>query len=319
MGLDAVLAAAESLRVAEERGVLSALAARPCLAELARETELSERGLVPLLRVLAAVGVVRRDGDRFEPGPALEELELGPVRSVRRLLDFWALVPDLLESGTTARVMGESPSARASVYGDVVPRLASYFEAAAHELAQWLASVHPAPSGRVVDVGAGSAVWTVAMASREPGLEVVALDLPGVLPAARERAALAELSSRFSELPGDYHELKLPERAFDRIVVANVLHLETAEKAALLLRRLRPALRPEGRFIVVDAFEDGSATSEWLTAGYALHLALRTPNGEPHSEAAVRGWLSAVGLEEAERKNLDATAAPLAALVARAP
>lgn len=53
---------------------------------------------------------------------------------------------------------------------------------------------------------------------------MVALDLPAVLEAFRDRAAALGLDDRAQTLPDDFHKMEAPPACFDRII-ADVLRL----------------------------------------------------------------------------------------------
>lgn len=315
MTLETAIAVAEATAAARRTGLLDALEAGPATAEaLAARLGLVARPVALLLDLLAEAGVVARVGDAFALGPQLLDLQRGPAGGLERVMALWAGCEPMLRSGRSPAHVPAEPEARARVYRQAVRGLAEMFGRPAEALAAHLAGRSSA-NGRVLDVGAGSAVWSLAMAAREPALRVTALDLPEVLPRAAERAAALGLTARFDTLAGDFHAVELPSEVFDRIVLANVLHLETAEGAAALVARLAPALRPDGVLVVVDSCSDGTPEMDLAAAMYALHLALRTGHGRPWPDAELRRWLTDAGLGRVERVFLSG-AWPLAAWVA---
>jgi ubiquinone/menaquinone biosynthesis C-methylase UbiE len=103
----------------------------------------------------------------------------------------------------------------------------------------------------VADIGAGEGYYTVRLAPRVgPKGRVLAQDI--------DAAALHRLGERVerdrldnvSIKPGAADDPRLPEASFDRIFMVHMYH-EVTEPYAFLWR-LRPALRPGGRVIVVD-------------------------------------------------------------------
>jgi ubiquinone/menaquinone biosynthesis C-methylase UbiE len=103
----------------------------------------------------------------------------------------------------------------------------------------------------VADIGAGEGYYTVRLAPRVGGKgRVLAQDI--------DAAALHRLGDRIqrerldnvSIKPGAPDDPRLPPASFDRIFMVHMYH-EVGEPYAFLWR-LRPALRPGGRVIVVD-------------------------------------------------------------------
>ncbi|MGN6355872.1 MAG: class I SAM-dependent methyltransferase [Novosphingobium sp.] len=103
----------------------------------------------------------------------------------------------------------------------------------------------------VADIGAGEGYYTVRLAERvgKKG-RVLAEDIDeealGRLAQRVERDRLDNVSIK----PGTADDPKLPAASFDRIFLVHMYH-EVSEPYAFLWR-LRPALRPGGRVIVVD-------------------------------------------------------------------
>lgn len=107
------------------------------------------------------------------------------------------------------------------------------------------------PGMTVADIGAGEGYYTVRLAERVgKGGRVLAQDI--------DRAALARLGDRVQRERLDNVSIKLgadddprlPDASFDRIFLVHMYH-EVTEPYAFLWR-MRPALRPGGKVIVVD-------------------------------------------------------------------
>jgi ubiquinone/menaquinone biosynthesis C-methylase UbiE len=210
--------------------------------------------------------------------------------------------------------MDGSADERSAAYKDVVPGLGELFEAHARDLASKLA-----PAEAILDVGAGSGVWSLAMCERSATARVTALDLPDVLPAFIARAEELDLGDQVATIAGDYQSVPLPGGGFDRIVLANVLHLEPVERARSLVAHVAPALRPGGDLVVIDALAEGTPDSVRAVSLYALHLAMRTRTGRVHPRAEIERWCREAGLGKGELITLDIAPHLVAALVHRAP
>ena len=136
------------------------------------------------------------------------------------------------------------------------------------------------PGMTVADIGAGEGYYTVRLAKRVGSKgRVLAEDImPEVIDALGQRInreAWDNVSVRLG-LPDDP---RLPENSFDRILMVHMYH-EIDEPYAFLWN-LRPALKPDGEVIVVDAMRPTSEhgtptrllTCEFASVGYQLiHL-----------------------------------------------
>ena len=298
-------ARAFGLIAARDCGVLPALAeAAPPARELAEQLSLDPTATERLVDLLTLCEVTRPSDAQLAEAESLCLASSGLERQV------WSHLTHYLRTGATLfEAVG-----RAGAYAIVTPQLGAMFAADAEVLA---ARLRERPGSRIADIGAGSGVWSLAMAALDPDAHVTAVDLPTVLPRFRERAQVLGLSARVSTMAGSYFEVELPEAAFDRVVVANVLHLESADRAESLVARLARALVPGGLFVVCDAFSCGDIEEERARAAYALHLAMRVQGGYPHRQLDIAGWLDRAGCGPADLVDLAPSPAIRAALVAR--
>lgn len=104
----------------------------------------------------------------------------------------------------------------------------------------------------VADIGAGEGYYTIRLAERV-GKEgrVLAEDIvPEVRDSLAERVVRERLQSVSVRL-GEPADPKLPENSFDRVLMVHMYH--EIEQPYEFLWRMRPALKPDGLVIVVDA------------------------------------------------------------------
>lgn len=189
---------------------------------------------------------------------------------------------------------------RSAAYSGVVGGLAQLEEDGAEALASQLVSAR-----RILDVGAGSGVWSLAMTRRSTETPVTGVDLPDVLPVFLRRAEALDLAERADAIAGDYHALSLPSRAFDRVVLANVLHLEPEDRARALVRRVTDALDANGDLVIVDAFGRPDVGLDRARPINALHLAMRTRGARAHRAETVESWCREAGLARIQRVELE--------------
>lgn len=266
----------QAVRSADEVGLLGVLDTPGTAAELAARLDLDPRAVALTLEVLRSVGFVARDGATYGmPSHAAQALEELP-----RLTAF-------LRTGSVPAYL-DRPELRGGYYADAVGLLGEAFRDAAKALAAGLR-----PARRIVDVGAGSAVWSLAMVAASGG-EVVAIDHEAVLPQARRTARELGLEDRLTGRPGDYFEVVAP--GADRVVFANVLHLESADDAARLIRHHARGLGPDGEVVVVDLFGGEGLEASLSEAVYQLHLGMRTRRGRAHHLDQVQAWCADAGL-----------------------
>jgi len=284
--------AASVYRCAMDAGIFNALAdgARNP-GELAAACSLAERPTALLLEALAKMGVVEQNQRGF--GLTLVT-QLLLSSSYRTLGDtYWAHLPIFLKTGQPLVKM-DSPSQSAIHYQTQSEALAWMSAPGADIAARLLDAAGALKNATVLDVGAGSAVWSLALARAAAGCMVTAVDWPEVLPIASATAKRLRLQDRLTLLPGNYHEVPLPAAAFDLAILGNITHLETPAGNLDLFNRIRSALKPGGRIAVVDILP-GQPAGDLNRALYALGLALRTEHGRVHTPWEITDWLAQAG------------------------
>jgi SAM-dependent methyltransferase len=296
-------------RAALGSGILQAIVAAPATAaDAGARCGLRTEPVRLVLDTLAAAGLLRKSGELFEAAPAAKFI-LGPYRDLGDL--FWNHLPKLLATGEPLVALDRAEQGEA-FYQAQAASLEWMLATAAETAAPVLASRSPRA---VLDVGAGSAVWSLALAKRDRGVTVTALDRPGVLQVAQAAATRAGVADRFTALPGEFLTVALPEAAFDLAIVANVAHLLPFEGNVALLRRLHRTLRPGGAAAVIDVVP-GSPAGDLPRALYALGLALRTKAGRTYTREELDSALAEAGFSPGTWTALDAVPHTLGLVVA---
>lgn len=117
----------------------------------------------------------------------------------------------------------------------------------------FLNEVSPLIQGDVVvlDVGAGSGYFSLAIAERLPGGQVICLDLSQeMLRRLKRVASKKELGDRIQTLHGEASSIKLADGSVDLVVSNGVFH-ELLKPEAVLREMIR-ILRPYGWIVVTD-------------------------------------------------------------------
>jgi SAM-dependent methyltransferase len=154
-----------------------------------------------LLDALAGLDVARGDAlGRY--ALAIDGLPL-----LRTLIRSWSQLSVVVRNGEPL-VRADTAEGASDLYPDFLPVLSAMFTPAAHRAARLLAG----RGADVLDVGAGSAPWSIALATASPAVHVTALDLPAVIATTRRAVDAANLSDRFDYLPGDAFTTELPKR-----------------------------------------------------------------------------------------------------------
>lgn len=284
---------AAALIAAYQGHLLQALLSdRATFAAYAEGFNLNPRATKLILDILVNLGIADCNEGMYTASAAFTNLDNTTPGGMAALAALWSRVPDFLLHGERFASMDGSPASREAAYSGIAYQVGQLFADAARELA---ANLNCQPT-HILDVGAGSGIWSLALAERCTETRVTALDFPHVLHVFQRRAQEMGLSHRVDTLADDFHSVTIPPARFDCILIANVLHLEQPHQAASLIQRVKTGLLPGGKLVIVDMIGDGSPEGERSRAIYALHLALRTEQASPHSLSDLHHWLEEAGL-----------------------
>ncbi len=286
------------LTVAGRTGVLRALAAGPRTPEqVARELGLEPGATVKVVRALHALGVLEARGRRFAVVPNLAgyfrpgEQDLVPfMEHSHRMYSSWG---EHLE---------EWLRGRGWPHGGRTPEEVRVFGEAMRSMGQHVAGrvAHALDLGgvrRVLDVGGGLGHYASAFCAASPELTAVVLDRPEVAALGRENLAGTGLESRVAFVAGDYLGEDDWGAGYDLVLLANVLHQESASRAAEMVRRAARALAPGGRVAVVDFRIDDRRREHLLGTLFAINM---RDFGDTWTEPDLRGWMQAARLDHLE-------------------
>ena len=290
MKMNELLGTSSAIAAALRSGLLARVLERAgSAADLAGRTNTDPRTTRLVLDVLATMGIVDREGDVFSPTAEFVGLSETSPLGIDGLAMIFGHIPEMLQTGKPISVMSEARE-REERYRDVVDRLAKMSEVQAKLLA---GSLERAPS-RILDIGCGSGVWSLAVAQRFPEAEVTGLDLPAVVRRFEARAKMLGLDARAHAIGADVHEgTPVAANSFDLVFVANVLRIEDETRARAIVARAAEASSRE--VIIVDALAEGSPARERARAVYTLHLALRSRDGNVYARDQIASWFAEHG------------------------
>jgi SAM-dependent methyltransferase len=153
---------------------------------------------------------------------------------------------------------------------------------------------------RALDVGGGSGAFAMAMVKQQPGLNAVVFDLPNVVPLTQRYVADAGLDDRVSTVPGDYLVDVLPQD-FDLVLLSAVVHSNTAEDNAALVKKCAGTLNPGGRVAILDWVMSSDRTLPDAGTFFALNMLVAADGGDTFTEEEMTSWLLDAGLSNVRR------------------
>jgi 2-polyprenyl-3-methyl-5-hydroxy-6-metoxy-1,4-benzoquinol methylase len=289
-----------------ELGLWDELAGRDApvdLAELPGDT----RGLQITAAMLAHVGLLDGGGRQWRIARrARQMLERGELPTKRQLdwLADLARMPEVLaRGGPVVGADGKPKITTGGVRPDDLAATREFLDTlyrrsgpAVGVVADWLLPRLPAGAD-VIDVGGGHGRYAEALAAR--GCSVTLFDMPVVVDLARER-----YGDTLEYRPGNFHEDAFGG-PYDAAFLSNVVHGESWEANADLLRRLSTCVRPGGWLLLKDVFIDEQGRDSEHAVFFGGRMLFYTAQGRSYTLRDVARWCEGAGLEAPESLPVD--------------
>lgn len=298
-------------------GVFERLAEGPVEREALRDAlGLAERPFAVLTTALRAFGLltVECDGRLAPTELAREHLVTGSGFDVGGYISLAAESPGVVEmverlrSNRPAGQDADGPGA-AFIYREGLDspmereasarHLTLALAGRARNVAPVLTAKYPLDGARrLLDVGGGTGLYSIAWLQRHPRLSAVVWDRPEVLKVAREMAESFGVADRLELISGDMFLDPVPAGA-DVILLSNILHDWDVPDCRTLVNRCAGALAAGGRLLIHDVFLNDALDGPLPVALYSAAL-FRLTEGRAYSAGEYRGWLADAGLSPGE-------------------
>jgi hypothetical protein len=151
---------------------------------------------------------------------------------------------------------------------------------------------------KVLDVAAGHGMYGYTVAKHFAQAQIYSLDWENVLPVTKEHAIRIGVEQQANFIAGDMFTTDY-QGPYDLVLITNVMHHFSEEKALELLKRGAAALKPDGRIGLVGfTTSDKSPKDDPAPYLFDILMLAWTTAGEVHSDAAYERMLAAAGLKQ---------------------
>jgi 2-polyprenyl-3-methyl-5-hydroxy-6-metoxy-1,4-benzoquinol methylase len=305
----------KTLLSAVELGVFSKLASGALTAEeLGGRLGLHPRGRRDFLDALVALGMLRRDGDRYantvETDLFLDRSKpsyLGGMLEMAnaRLYPFWARLAEALQTGQPQNEARTGGSFFAALYDDP-QRLRQFLHAmtglsmgASIEIAKRFPF---ADYGTVLDVGCAEGGLLVQLALAHPHLRGIGFDLPAAREAYEDYVRSFGLEARLEFCGGDFFRDRLP--AADVVTLGHILHDWSLDEKKQLLRKAYEVIPEGGAVVVFESIIDDDRRQNTFGLLMSLNMLIETPEGFDYTGADCCDWLREIGFTDTRVEHL---------------
>ncbi len=301
-----------------ELQVWAKIAAGHCTADdLAGHESWDPTGTRALLDALFAIGFLEKDEAGYQLVPIAEQTLLpgSPAYEGGGLLLEWVglghsqlaqairtgkrpVIADLMSEGEAA-----SWASFASTHGFRAPDLVvpQWFWSLVDSF--WRAAGIEARDGlRVLDVGSGPGVLSMALARQSPSVHATLLDRKPGLDLARAVAEKLGLSQQLTMMAGDMRALDYGRSQFDVVLFSYCLMFFSPEEHVNLLRKAHAALVPGGTLVLSQYIADDARRKRKDALRNALWIYAATAQGDAYTTSECLGFLEQAGFVNAIEK-----------------
>lgn len=312
--------ASKTLLTAVKLELFTHLATRPLTAkEIKYEICLNERGLYDFLDTLVALGFLQRSGykstaiysNSADTDLFLDKNKLSYIGGIlemanNRLYPFWNYLEEGLRTGTP---QNETRTGRKSFFEEIYSNI--------DKTREFVNAMGGIQTGNFIkfatefdfsgyktlcDIGGAGALLSAHVASHNPHMKCISLDLPPVSPIALENISKMGLASRIEVRSGDFFTEPFPRA--DIITMGNILHDWGTKDKKTLISKAYNALPDGGAFIVLENIIDDERRENAFGLLMSLNMLIETAEGYDFTAADFNEWAMEAGFRMTSRMPL---------------
>jgi ubiquinone/menaquinone biosynthesis C-methylase UbiE len=265
------------------------------------------RGVRRLLDALVGIEYLDKDGDRYRLDPLADQFLVrdrpeyvgAMVDEMKLLWHSWASLPEVIRTGRPVSRWDSEETAR-KMFPQLVCALFPMSIGSARAAAAVLSAERRGRCRRVLDVGAGSAVWSIPFAQADGEVTVTALDYPEVLPITERFTREHGVYDQYRFVAGNLRQTDLGEQAYDVVTIGYVIQTEGEARGRQLVRDAYRALRPGGQLLIAEMIPNDERTGPPAAVVYGLDMVLYTEDGDVFTSAEYQKWLAEAGFTRVE-------------------
>src|SRR4029077_4929008 len=158
-----------------------------------------------------------------------------------QLISRWLRLSDIVREGRPAVPVNPEPEGT-ELGSQLVENIIPMSYPPAQRLGDHLKLAKAKNEIHVLDFGAGSGIWGIALAKKSPRVQVTALDWAGMMPTTKRITQKFGVGDRFNYVEGDMLEANFGSR-YDIATLGHILHSEGEDRSRRLLRKIFRALK----------------------------------------------------------------------------
>lgn len=279
------------------------------LDELTRATGASRRGLSAIVNMLVGLEFLHKDpAGKFSLTPESAAFLVSTKPSFQggilrhtstQLMPNWLQLNQVVATGRPALSVNQE-NAGGEFFKDFVNDLFPMSYSFARRLAEHLNLGAADGQVSVLDLAAGSGVWSVALAQSGRNVRVTAVDWPEVIPVTRSSVVRLGLAEQYSFSEGDLLNADFGSN-HNVATLGHILHSEGMGRSKKLLKKTFDALAPGGTIAIAEFLVNPDRTGPMQGLIFAVNMLVATDDGDTWSFEEIAEWLLEAGFTHARK------------------
>src|SRR6185312_4337228 len=260
-------------------------------AELAEAAKVPTRGIRAIANALVPLGFLGKDSDgRYTLTPesaaflvSTKPSFLGRLiwHTTKQIQPRWNQLEEVIENGKPAGGVNQQEGGT-EFFQQFVEDLFPLSYPAAQALAAELKLASAESPVRVLDLAAGSGVWSIALAQASPKVTVTAVDWPGVLEVTKRMTERFGVKDRYTFVADDLATADFG-RGHNVATLGHILHSEGEAHSRELLSKTFAALAPGGTIAIQEFLVDDQRAKNAMGLLFAVNMLVATDDGDTFS------------------------------------
>src|SRR5213083_774368 len=278
-------------------------------AQVAEETGASARALRILMNALVGLDLLKKDRQErysltqesaaflLSNRPATHAGFFGTIAP--QLISRWVRLSDIVREGRPAVAVNQETEGT-EFFSQLVENIIPMSYPPAQKLGDHLKLAKAKNEIRVLDLGAGSGIWGIALAQKSTRVRVTAVDWAGMIPTTKRITQKFGVGDRFNYVEGDMLEANFGS-GYDIATLGHILHSEGEDRSRQLLRKIFRALKSGGTGAIAEWLVNDDRTKPLPSLRFAVQMLVNTEKGDTISFNEIKRWLQEAGFNKVRK------------------
>jgi ubiquinone/menaquinone biosynthesis C-methylase UbiE len=277
--------------------------------QVAEETGASARALGILMNALVGLGLLKKDRQgkySLTPESAAFLLSKKPGTHAGffgtiapQLISRWLRLSDIVREGRPAVAVNQETEGT-EFFSQLVENIIPMSYPPAQKLGDHLKLAKAKNEIQVLDLGAGSGIWGIALAQKSPRVRVTAVDWAGMIPTTKRITQKFGVADRFNYIEGDMLEANFGSD-YDIATLGHILHSEGEDRSRRLLKKIFRALKSAGTIAIAEWLVNDDHTKPLPSLMFAVQMLVNTEKGDTFSFNQIKTWLEEAGFKKVRK------------------